>query len=137
VAVLGIPFYLMQEAEAAAALRTILIEEFDLTPTSVEERGSSSGVPAAFALLPNYPNPFVESTQIRFIMPQAGRVKIEVFDLLGKQVATLIDGALEAGRHEATLRQKLERNGVYFYRMTVRQGGRVVHQQTQKLLVLR
>ena len=54
-------------------------------------------VPAAFALLPNYPNPFNPETQLRFTLPEAGRVTLEIYDGLGQRVRTLIAEVRSAG----------------------------------------
>jgi hypothetical protein len=59
------------------------------------------GLPRQFALLQNYPNPFNPSTIIPFEIPEAARVQIGVYDLLGRQVAELVNGDFEVGRHVA------------------------------------
>ena len=56
--------------------------------------------PAALRLLPAYPNPFNPWTQLAYDLPSAGRATLSIFDVSGRRVATLIDGTLEAGRHE-------------------------------------
>ncbi len=56
-------------------------------------------VPETFALHPNYPNPFNPSTTLRFDLPEAAEVYLVVYDLLGREVARLVDGRLEAGYH--------------------------------------
>ena len=62
-------------------------------------RQPEEAVPAQYGLAQNYPNPFNAGTQFRFQMPQAGEVRIRVFNLLGEVVAVLIDSRLEAGYH--------------------------------------
>ncbi len=56
-------------------------------------------IPERFALLPAYPNPFSESTTIEYTMPEAGHVRVEVFDVLGRLVTTLVDTPMPAGLH--------------------------------------
>lgn len=56
-------------------------------------------LPGKFALLPNYPNPFNNSTQIRFELPAPDHIRISVFDILGRNISTLADADFEAGRH--------------------------------------
>ena len=57
-------------------------------------------VPDGYALDQNYPNPFNPSTTIRFTIPQSERVKVEVINVLGRRVRTLVDATLPAGAHE-------------------------------------
>jgi hypothetical protein len=58
-----------------------------------------AAIPGAFELMPNRPNPFRPSTEILYRMPQAARVRVTVFDVLGRRVATLVDGNRPAGQH--------------------------------------
>lgn len=69
--------------------------------------------------LDNFPNPFNPATQIRYTLPRAEKVKLEVFNLIGQQVATLVDEYQEAGRHvvEFDARQARLASGVYLYRL--------------------
>ena len=90
--------------------------------------------PAAFALGPNYPNPFNPSTIIPYQLPSSSQVRLEVFNLLGQHLATLVDGERPAGFHTATWHAtdgagRAVGAGVYIYRMTVgaeSQTGRMV-----------
>ena len=72
-------------------------------------------VPLEYALDQNYPNPFNPSTRIAFAVPQASRVRIEIYDLVGRKIATLIDGDLEAGTHSVEFDAARFSSGVYFY----------------------
>jgi hypothetical protein len=74
--------------------------------------------PESFSLLQNYPNPFNASTTIRFNLAGESRVKLETFDLLGRKVATLVDGRLGAGIHSVVWDCKEIPSGVYFYRLS-------------------
>ncbi|MCX6828381.1 MAG: T9SS type A sorting domain-containing protein [candidate division Zixibacteria bacterium] len=80
-------------------------------------------IPYNYALFQNFPNPFNPSTSIRFALPKSGKVRLEVFNLLGQKVKTLIDGELEAGYHSVLWdgndsHGKAAATGVYFYKMT-------------------
>ena len=95
---------------------------------------TGGALPARFALGPNYPNPFNPSTIIPYQLPVAGHVRLEVFNLLGQRIATLVDEERSAGMHTATW-HAVDRSGravaagMYIYRMTVgeeRQTGRMV-----------
>ena len=92
-------------------------------PTNVLEAGVvvsnedlSTGV-VGFNLLPNYPNPFNPNTVIPFSLEKAGRVQLEVFDLLGRKVATLVDEELQQGRHSYSFDGTSLSSGVYVYRL--------------------
>jgi len=79
-------------------------------------------LPAAFTLAPNYPNPFAEVTTLRYALPQAGLVRLEVFDLLGRRVAVVVDGVQPAGVHEVKLDGRGLSNGLYVVRLTTEAG---------------
>ena len=72
-------------------------------------------LPSAIALEQNYPNPFNPSTQIRFSLPNSSDVQLEVFDMLGRRVASLASGTLPAGTHEVTFDASDLSSGLYLY----------------------
>ena len=72
----------------------------------------------AFSLEQNYPNPFNPNTIIRYQIPQRSRVRITVHDILGREIATLVDEIQEAGSHEQTFNASHLSNGVYFYSLS-------------------
>ena len=92
----------------------------------------NSGIPEKFALLQNYPNPFNPSTIITYNVPGRERVQIQVFDLLGNDIATLVDGMVDQGVHSVQWNASGIASGVYFYKMTA---GRFV--DTKRLILLR
>ena len=90
--------------------------------TGVASGLTSMATPTSFALHPNVPNPFNPETTIRFELPQATEVKLEVFDILGQKVRTVVSGVLQAGAHSALWHGKNDAgtqvgNGVYLYRL--------------------
>jgi len=94
--------------------------------------GINEGFPASFSLGQNYPNPFNPSTTIRFLVSEAGQVTLRVFDLVGKEVATLVDEPLQPGSYETTFNAKGLASGVYLYRL---QAGNFV--ETKRLILLK
>jgi hypothetical protein len=71
-----------------------------------------------FALVGNYPNPFNPATTINFTIDQANQVNLAVYDLSGREVATLVDGYCNAGAHEVQFDASQLASGVYVYRLT-------------------
>ena len=74
--------------------------------------------PPAFALEQNYPNPFNPATTIPYVLPRPSRVRFVVYDLLGRELATLVDGPHEAGSFAVVFDATSLSSGVYFYRLT-------------------
>ena len=76
-----------------------------------------SGLPGRFALHRNYPNPFNPTTSISFSLPQDAEVKLEVFNIAGQVVTTLVDGPLAAGEHTIEWKADNYATGIYLYRL--------------------
>lgn len=101
------------------------VEGFGLLSRSYMAIGASTStgaddepeVPAEYQLYRNYPNPFNPATTISFDLPQTERVTLTVFDVLGRQVAVLMDGVTEAGHHEVRFDGRRLASGTYVYRM--------------------
>ena len=106
----------------------------ELSVTGVEGKPVT---PKRFALLQNYPNPFNPTTIIEYDVPYTSRVVIDVYDVLGRKVATLVDGTQSAGEYHVTFNGSRYASGVYFYRMiaTSSQGNRF--SSIRKLLLLK
>jgi eukaryotic-like serine/threonine-protein kinase len=98
------------------------------------------GVPDRFGLGANFPNPFNPSTAVMVELPSVSRIRLEVLDVLGRPVKTLIDGSVEAGRRTVEWDGKDGREnpvgaGAYVCRMTVRTGGGIRTFSRKMLLV--
>jgi hypothetical protein len=84
--------------------------------TGVDESGGER--PETFALYQNFPNPFNPMTVVSFQLPVVSTIKLVVYDLLGREVATLVDEVREAGSYEVPFDGARLASGVYIYRMT-------------------
>ncbi|MDX1642114.1 MAG: T9SS type A sorting domain-containing protein, partial [Balneolaceae bacterium] len=77
----------------------------------------ASELPSSVALNQNYPNPFNPTTQISYDLPKQADVRLEVYDLVGRQVATLVNQTVEAGSHIVNFDAANLSSGVYIYRL--------------------
>lgn len=84
--------------------------------SSVGEKDDKPNIPVNYSLSQNYPNPFNPVTHIRFGLPKASQVKIELYNTLGQRVTTLFDGWKPAGDHVVTFDTGELASAVYFYR---------------------
>jgi photosystem II stability/assembly factor-like uncharacterized protein len=99
--------------------------------TFVEEEEIDE-MPTEFLLSQNYPNPFNPSTKIKYSVPQSSQVQIKVFDVLGNEIATLLDEEKSIGTYELTWNASSLPSGVYFYQL--RAGSYI---ETKKMLLLK
>jgi subtilisin-like proprotein convertase family protein len=109
-----------------------------ISVTGVEE--VLTAVPNEYRLEQNYPNPFNPSTTIQFAVPHHGLIKLVIFDLLGREVATLLNEGKPAGTYKATFDASRLASGAYFYRLQARstdgvQAGSFV--ETKKMILMR
>jgi len=84
-------------------------------PIGIQSTGNE--IPKQYSLSQNYPNPFNPATNIRFSIPVSGNVKLTVFDMLGREVETLVNGDLNAGTYNADWNASNYSSGVYFYKI--------------------
>ncbi len=104
-----------------------VLDQFRQTTVNEPVAGA---LPKSYALSTPYPNPFNPSTTIHFALPNAGLVKLAVFDVTGRTVATLLDGHRQAGNYSITWNAASNASGLYFIRMEA--GNRIF---TQKALL--
>lgn len=108
-----------------------------VTPTGIKELGGDGVRPASYQLVGNYPNPFNPSTDIKFLAPQAGNVRIDIYNISGQLVKTVLDGYVEAGvkavTWDGTNSSGMKVNsGIYLYKLTA---GDYV--ETQKMVLMK
>jgi hypothetical protein len=85
--------------------------------TSVKK--SDVAIPNSISLFQNYPNPFNPVTKIPFRLVHKEHVKIEIYNLIGQNIKTLLNEEMSAGTHEITFNAQNLPSGIYFYRITV------------------
>ena len=89
-------------------------------------------LPSVFTLHQNYPNPFNPSTNISFDLPRASAVRIDVFNITGQKVTTLIEDYLGAGSHTVTFDGSKLASGVYHYRLIAGD-----HTESKKMILVK
>ena len=109
--------------------------EFERISVAVASLGDV--LPTEFSLSQNYPNPFNPTTDINFSLPQDARVSLEVYNVLGQRVNTLVDGQLPAGNHTVTWNGTNAdggqvSSGVYFYKISAEN-----FSETKKMMLLK
>ena len=103
---------------------TLMVDLIDLATRTgvVGVPGGAESLPLRLALEQNYPNPFNPSTTIRFTVPQTERVRIAVYDILGREVALLLDEVREAGSHLVRFDARQLASGMYVCRLAASSG---------------
>jgi hypothetical protein len=102
------------------------------TPPLGVRGGAASAPGGTYRLGQNFPNPFNPETTITFTLPSRTAVSLAVYDILGRRIATLVEGSLPAGLHAAVWDGNACASGVYFYRLLA-----PGFAQTKKMLMLR
>jgi hypothetical protein len=117
----------------SATTGTVALSSASLTQivntTSVENENNP---PSDFVLYQNYPNPFNPATIIKYNIPYYSNVTLKVYDVIGKEVATLVNESKSAGNYEVVFKADNLSSGIYFYKLI---SGDVV--QTKKMVLLR
>ncbi len=134
-----IRFRFLSDANQGPLFRGWFIDDVRIVtgPTvQVDEPAVTTAPAQEYALLQNHPNPFNRSTEIRFLLPQPGHVRVRVFNPLGKLVATLVDNELPVGEHRvrwsATQADGTALpSGLYLYRLEAPR-----HQESRKMVLL-
>lgn len=94
-------------------------------------------IPKQFGLQQNYPNPFNPSTTIRYALPVDAQVTLEVYDMLGRSVAELVNGEVKAGYHDVNFDASNLASGLYVYRLQSNAGNGKSEMQMRKLILLK
>jgi hypothetical protein len=108
----GLTAYATQFSQSAPALYY-----YTAQPTSIDQIDGT--VPERYTLAQNYPNPFNPSTNIEFSLKEAAHARLSVYDVMGREVAVLVDEAMLPGTYNATFNASNLSSGVYMYRLQV------------------
>ncbi len=115
---------------SSISLVPVSVPDLVVIPTSTE---SLSEIPRVFDLSQNYPNPFNPSTIINYAVPKASDITIDVFDILGKKVASLVNQRQTAGNYSVQFNALNLASGVYIY--TLRVNGKAL--KSEKMLLIK
>ncbi|MFA5831866.1 MAG: T9SS type A sorting domain-containing protein [Bacteroidota bacterium] len=110
-----VPFALSFSASSIEYWRDTILITVD-NPTSV---AWNETIPLKFSLEQNYPNPFNPSTTIRYALPSSAHVKLAIYDILGREIATLVNEEQSAGWKEVQWNASSVSSGFYFYKLSV------------------
>ncbi|MBN1542899.1 M20/M25/M40 family metallo-hydrolase [candidate division KSB1 bacterium] len=114
---LNFPLFFIEQ-EQARVLLARLLTDFGEQPTSVVDAADRPApMPREFELGQNYPNPFNPITRIPLALPRSTRVRVAVYDVIGRLTDVVYEGTLPAGRHELSWDAQDIASGVYFYKM--------------------
>jgi len=93
---------------------------------------AETNVPSLSVMAQNYPNPFSATTAIDFTLPEPAHVELKIYNALGVEVATLVNGEQDAGAHTVPFNAGNAQNGIYVYRLTAGK-----YSQTGKMTIVR
>ncbi|MFC2083753.1 T9SS type A sorting domain-containing protein [Bacteroidota bacterium] len=121
-----------EEGQSLIEAANDIIESINNLDKSVAERADEIFIPAEYSLEQNYPNPFNPSTVIRYTLPEATHVKLEVYNPIGQLISDLVNNYMEAGFQETMFNAENLPSGIYIYRLITRE-----FISTKKMILLR
>ncbi len=98
---------------------------------------SATVVPDHFELSQNFPNPFNMSTKIVYSVPSSSNVSLVVYDILGREIASLVNGPVNAGTHTVDFNKAAIASGTYFYRLSAVDQSGVNNVEMKKMIVMK
>lgn len=100
--------------------------------TDIGDEVNDGLLPQNFELVQNYPNPFNPTTTIEYALPKAGQVSLKIYNVIGQEIASLVDGFQSAGSYSLSYDASGTPSGVYFYKLTHAEGS-----LTRKMLLVK
>jgi len=93
--------------------------------------------PATYELYQNYPNSFNPTTTIEYQLPEVSKVTMNVYDIIGREVATLVDGEIKEGYHTVTFDGSRYASGIYFVRITAQSNNAKPYVKIMKIILMK
>ena len=112
---IGFPFETIYPEETRNSVMSAVMNYLSSEITSTE--GVYSGSPDKYSISQNYPNPFNPTTKISFSIPEMNNVQLKIFDILGREISTLMNEEKPAGTYEVELEGSSLSSGIYFYQI--------------------
>jgi hypothetical protein len=106
-------------------------------PYKIGEEGINREIPGEYSLAQNYPNPFNPATKINYSLPDDAKVTIKVYDMLGTEVAELVNETKPAGYYEITFDASKLSSGVYVYRIIALKGETMLFSESKRMILLK
>ncbi|GEM_PF-1717652 len=134
---MSFPLYYLDSSGASSMLARVLN---DFNEVIVDIRPETRAIPKSYYLYDPYPNPFNPSTKMEFDVPAIVGLNITIFDMLGREVVTLVDARREPGHYEISWDAGQQASGVYFCRMSANTDASKstqIHVETKKLLLMK
>ena len=105
--------------------------------TFVDSKKNNKETPTNFQLYQNYPNPFNPSTTIQYQIPATGFVTLKIYDVLGREIVTLVNKEQTTGRYEVSFNASNLSSGVYFYSLSVTSSNKINNIQVRKMVLIK
>ena len=114
---------------------TFYVDDVSLSGSS--DVGEHNEIPAVFRLEQNYPNPFNPSTRIRYALPRESHVTLSIYNVIGQEVARVLDAEQQAGNREVAWTAPSTASGLYFYRLHAVGTDGTVYMETRKMILMK
>jgi len=121
--------------DASVPVKSLVSSKTVTVGLILKENAAENNLPKEFSLQQNYPNPFNPITEIKYSLPQAGKVSLIIYDILGREVTTLVNQIQEPGYYSATFNGSNYASGVYIARIIVNSADKQAYIKTIKMLM--